>query len=148
MTVEKVRAALAVIPADDYHVWIKVGGALWSEFGAEGEALFDEWSKKSAKYDAAQCAEKYRTLAKLKRVGIASVFYLADQADPGWRDTYRQQGAEGAKAESENGPNKDGRGKSSVIIRASDIESRKGLVVEGTLAARSAGIVNRDTRPW
>lgn len=52
---EKSRAALAlaVLPADDYSTWLSIGAALRREFGADGFSLWDQWSKKSQKYDSA-----------------------------------------------------------------------------------------------
>lgn len=61
---EKSRAALAlaILPADDYSTWLSIGAALRREFGTDGLTLWDQWSKKSAKYDSATIRDKWDTL--------------------------------------------------------------------------------------
>src|SRR5262245_55661320 len=41
---ERVRDALAHVPADDRQVWLSIGMALKHEFGEAGRMLWDEWS--------------------------------------------------------------------------------------------------------
>lgn len=86
---EEVRAALSVVPADDYDVWLHVGSALHREFGDDGFETWDEWSKKSAKYDAAGCSKKWEECKKLTEHTVGTIFYHADQASPGWRAAMR-----------------------------------------------------------
>ena len=48
----RIKAALEVIPADEYDIWLRIGMALhWTTWGDRARRLWDEWSKKSAKYD-------------------------------------------------------------------------------------------------
>jgi hypothetical protein len=95
---QKMRAALAVIPSDDYHCWIKVGAAIRDGLGDAGGGLFHEWSQTSAKYDDRECTRKWeRSIPSIRRVTVATIFWLADQHDPEWRDLYRQARAAGVR---------------------------------------------------
>jgi hypothetical protein len=84
-------AALQVIPADDYWPWLKIGAALWGEFGDDGFDLFDRWSATSDKYDAEQCADKWHECQKLTQFTGATILFYANLAAPGWRQSYRSQ---------------------------------------------------------
>jgi hypothetical protein len=90
---ERITAALAVIPNDaDWDGWNAVGMAVWRATGgsAEGFAAFDAWSKKSPKYNARTTAEKWATLFKSPptHIGAGTIFYLADDASPDWREEH------------------------------------------------------------
>jgi hypothetical protein len=85
----KVEAALAVISSNcSYETWRNVGGALHHEFGESGFDIFDTWSATSPQYDAADCKERWRGVRSMREYTGATIFYLADQAEPGWRDQY------------------------------------------------------------
>jgi hypothetical protein len=86
--VDKMRAALAVIPADEEGVWFRVAALLQKELGQDGLALFDEWSKKSTKYNAREVREKWKYSRSNKKIGVGSLYHLANEAQPGWRDEY------------------------------------------------------------
>ena len=87
---DKVEAALNVISSDcSYEIWRNVGGALYRALGDSGFELFDRWSAKAtAKYNADECRERWRGVRSLREHTAATIFYLADQADRGWRDRY------------------------------------------------------------
>jgi len=51
--IDKVRAALAFINADDYQRWVNIGQALRHAYGDDGEELWVEWSKTSSKFKEA-----------------------------------------------------------------------------------------------
>jgi hypothetical protein len=80
--IERVRDALSYIPADDRKVWLEIGMALKHEFGDGGRAVFDEWSEKSEKYDAADQETTWRHLGKRDGITIATLFHHAKEA--GW----------------------------------------------------------------
>jgi hypothetical protein len=89
-TKAELAAALAVIPSDDYQIWWEVGCAIYNEFGEAGQPLFEEFSKKSEKYDARACEKKWRECEKQhERHGdtysAATIFFYANAASPGWR---------------------------------------------------------------
>ena len=88
-----VAAALAVIPngADvGWGDWNRVGMATFSATGgsADGFRAFDAWSAKWPRYDAAYTRNRWETYRRSppKRIGAGTVFHLADEASPGWRD--------------------------------------------------------------
>lgn len=84
-TIEELRSALAIIPADDYFEWISIGQAL-SELGDDGFALWDEWSQRSDKYDGEAVQAKWGTFSG-DRTGFASVFAKAQRL--GWENPKR-----------------------------------------------------------
>lgn len=91
--VRKVRRALLNVPADDYDVWVSVGMALKATF-AESQAidLWDEWSRRSAKYEATEAEKHWRSFHD--RPGgksIAYVYWLAKQHEPGWRQAWQRE---------------------------------------------------------
>ena len=83
----RVERALQGIPADDYETWIQVGMALRDEFGESlGRNLWDTWSSRSEKFDSRASDKHWRSFgAREGGTTIASVFWLADQHDSGWR---------------------------------------------------------------
>ena len=87
---ERVGAAMAVIPNPDlgWDDWKKFGMAVWRATGgsAEGFTIFDEWSQKSAKYDAGTTRREWDKLTRSPptRIGAGTVFHHASAADPTW----------------------------------------------------------------
>ena len=86
-----VRDALRVIPSDDYDVWMRVGMALKnltttgvSEVEARG--LWDEWSRKSSKYDGGVIDGKWESFEAdvgERTVTVGSIFHEAGRL--GWQ---------------------------------------------------------------
>jgi hypothetical protein len=58
--ISELQSALAFLSADDYHQWVNFGNALKS-IGVAGYQLWDEWSRRSDKYDANQMGHKWRS---------------------------------------------------------------------------------------
>jgi RecA-family ATPase len=88
-----IAAALAVIPNNaDWDQWNAVGMAVWRATSGSGAGLaaFDAWSKTSPKYDARVTAEKWAAYFKSPptQIGAGTIFHLADQASPAWRQEY------------------------------------------------------------
>jgi len=65
---------------ENYAEWIQVGQALYS-LGKEGLELWDNWSKKSTKYQPDVCAEKWETFSE-EGLSLASLFYWAKEDNP------------------------------------------------------------------
>jgi bifunctional DNA primase/polymerase-like protein/primase-like protein len=86
--VDLIAAALNVIPAESYQIWFEVGCALSFELGDAGFALFDAWSATSRKYEAKQCAAKWRECAKIFTYTIGTIIHHANAESPGWRVIY------------------------------------------------------------
>jgi hypothetical protein len=86
----KIRVALSVIPSDDYEVWYRIGAAIYAALGDAGYAVFDEWSRESSKYEPRGCERKWRECAKMRSIGVETIFWYANQHDRGWRILYKQ----------------------------------------------------------
>jgi hypothetical protein len=87
--VARIRSTLAVIPADDRNnYWLRIGAALhWTGWGDPARALFDEYSKKSTKYDPAQQDKLWKSFARGYdgiSVTLGTLFDLAKQH--GWEE--------------------------------------------------------------
>ena len=77
--VEDIRQALAVIPADDREIWLKVGMALRSTgAGEQAYGLWDGWSQTSDKYDP---EDQWRVWNSLNSEGITlnTLFHRASE---------------------------------------------------------------------
>jgi hypothetical protein len=86
----EIRVALSVVPSDDYDLWYRIGAAIYDGLGDAGYALFDEWSRESAKYEARTCERKWPECCKIRSIRVETIFWHADQHDRGWRDLYRR----------------------------------------------------------
>jgi hypothetical protein len=83
---ERIAAALAVVPSDDYETWYEVGAALRKSLGEDGFVLFDGWSKKSQKYDAKIVSRKWKDVGSVTSFNVNTVFDYADKANKVWRN--------------------------------------------------------------
>jgi hypothetical protein len=85
-------AALGAIPNDgvDWRTWNTVGMAIWRASSGTGFAVFDEWSRKSLKYNARKTAEKWSEFSKYPpdRIGVGSIIHWANELSPGWAEEY------------------------------------------------------------
>jgi RecA-family ATPase len=87
--VELIARALGAIPnTADWDGWNSTGMAIWRATGGGGAgfALFDRWSQKSPKYDAANTAKKWAQYFRSppSSIGAGTIFHLANQHDPIW----------------------------------------------------------------
>lgn len=78
--VDELRSALASFPSDDRDLWVKVGMALHS-IGQQGFDLWDEWSRKSVKYDPVDSMRVWRSF-KPGSINYETVFFVAQEH--GW----------------------------------------------------------------
>jgi putative DNA primase/helicase len=91
-TLPELQSALAVIPADDRGVWLKIGMAVHSVMpGADGRKLWNEWSRGSRKFDADDQERTWRSFVKGGGVSVASLYWLAGQH--GWKPAGGASGA-------------------------------------------------------
>jgi hypothetical protein len=84
----ELEAALSVMPNDaTWDAWNRVGMASW--VASEGKAFdaFDDWSKKSIKYNERNTRVRWNHYCQSppSRIGAGTIFHLAVQADPDWR---------------------------------------------------------------
>ena len=75
-------AALAVIPADDRELWVRMGHAL-KTLGEAAKPLWHKWSARSVKYDRAD-AERVWLSFKPDRTGSEAIF--AEARSQGWSE--------------------------------------------------------------
>ena len=74
--IEEIQTMLGYIPAEDYDQWIKIGMILKKEMGDLGFELWDQWSRKSEKYDPFIMSTKWVSFKKDNGVGIGSFIRL------------------------------------------------------------------------
>ncbi|WP_421375205.1 PriCT-2 domain-containing protein [Paraburkholderia sp. DD10] len=75
----RARAALAVIPADDYGTWVDMAFALKQGFGDEGFEIWDEWSRTAGNYNERAARTTWRSADASGGKTLASLFWLARQ---------------------------------------------------------------------
>jgi putative DNA primase/helicase len=75
----RVRAALAVIPADDYGTWVDMAFALKNGLGDAGFEIWDEWSRTAANYNERAARSTWRSAKETGGKTLASLFWLARQ---------------------------------------------------------------------
>ncbi|MFM0433729.1 PriCT-2 domain-containing protein [Paraburkholderia aspalathi] len=73
----RVRAALAVIPADDYGTWVDMAFALRHGFGDAGFDIWDEWSRTAGNYNERSARTTWRSASESGGKTLASLFWLA-----------------------------------------------------------------------
>jgi putative DNA primase/helicase len=73
----RVRAALAVIPADDYDKWVDMAFALKHGFGDAGFEIWDEWSRTAGNYNERSARTTWRSARESGGKTLASLFWLA-----------------------------------------------------------------------
>lgn len=71
-----VRAALTYLPSEDRQTWIKTGAALKSEYGENGFAIWDEWSKTAPNYNPRDAKAAWKSF-KEGRINIGTLFFEA-----------------------------------------------------------------------
>ncbi len=79
VSIDTARAALAYIPSDERELWLRIGMALKSEFGQDGFALFDEWSKAAPNYKARAVNDSWKSFKAGGGVTIATLIGEAKQ---------------------------------------------------------------------
>ncbi|MGP8432450.1 PriCT-2 domain-containing protein [Paraburkholderia fungorum] len=75
----RVRAALAVIPAEDYGTWVDMAFALKHGMGDAGFEIWDEWSRTAGNYDERAARTTWRSVKESGGKTLASLFWLARQ---------------------------------------------------------------------
>lgn len=88
---DRVRSALAAVPADDYDIWLRIGMAIRTEFaGHSGFSLWDSWSRTSAKYKDGCTEARWNGFDQhggADKVNIETVFWFA--YEHGWIEPQR-----------------------------------------------------------
>jgi hypothetical protein len=86
----RARAVLLdLVPADDREEWIEVGAALYHETGGseDGREIWEEWSAKSAKFNAAEIVGTWDSFERADgegpKAGFGKVYFIAGKY--GWQ---------------------------------------------------------------
>jgi len=88
-----IASAVAAIPNDGtivhYNEWIRLGYAVCNATGGAGYVIWDDWSRKSHKYDAGETEAAWKRIVAAingtsapRTIGAGTIFYQAAQA--GW----------------------------------------------------------------
>ena len=84
----RIQLALEVVPADDRQEWFEIGAALHSTgWGDPAKSLFEEWSRKSEKYDPLELDKLWDSFARGydgRLITLGTLFALAKRY--GWED--------------------------------------------------------------
>jgi hypothetical protein len=85
--IELIAAAVAVIPNPNdlgREDWVRMGMAIFRATAGRGFAIFDAWSQKWHKYDAADTAKTWAGFfgSPPNRIGAGTIFHLANEASP------------------------------------------------------------------
>jgi len=75
----RVRAALATIPADDYATWVDMAFAVRQGLGDAGFEIWDEWSRSAQNYNERAARATWRSARASGGKTLASLFWLAQQ---------------------------------------------------------------------
>ena len=83
VSIEIIRKALSVIPADNRKTWVDMGMAVKSELGDDGFAAWDEWGKTcEEKHDADDARRVWDSITVEGGVTIGTLFHKAKEC--GW----------------------------------------------------------------
>ena len=74
---ERIRDALAFIPANDRDTWVKMGMAIKSELGEDGFDTWDEWSQQDETYSASDARAVWKSIGTSGSVTVGTLFYEA-----------------------------------------------------------------------
>lgn len=83
LELDRIKNALRVIPSHDREVWLRIAMALKSALGEEGYALWKNWSRSAANYNAADVRATWRSLQRDGGVTLGTLFHIAKQN--GWQ---------------------------------------------------------------
>src|SRR6266536_2088382 len=88
---EQIRAALSVLDsrAVEHRCHLAIGCGIYKELGATpGEEILREWYRAAGEYDEQLFERQWHSIIKADGYGwsIGTLFWLADRADPQWRN--------------------------------------------------------------
>jgi hypothetical protein len=73
----RIRAALEHIPADPRELWLRIGMALKSGLGEDGFGPWDQWSRRSERYQESDARTVWRSLSPDGGVTLGTLFFEA-----------------------------------------------------------------------
>lgn len=87
ITLETARDALNFIPAEERGTWIRIGKALFDEYGEDAFDAWDHWSQAASNYDAKDVKVVWRSICKMNTgktpVTVGTLIYEAKRG--GWK---------------------------------------------------------------
>ncbi|MDZ7809239.1 MAG: PriCT-2 domain-containing protein [Arhodomonas sp.] len=78
LSLDDVAGALGVVPNEDRDTWVQMAMAIKSEFGEEGFATWDEWSRSASNYREQSARDVWRSV-KRGGIGIGTLVHAARQ---------------------------------------------------------------------
>ena len=137
---EIVKEALDHILNNDvgYDTWVRMGFACHSGLGDAGFDLWDEWSQRSSKYDAAFTAKTWRYFKPDGGVTVGSLFYLANQS--GWRRSNESDDRPEILLEGGNLPEIIDKAEEALIGSDIEIYQRGGILVRPIRLSETVGL--------
>ena len=94
---EELKAAVEAIPnnLNDYRAWKSFGMAIYNATDGQGFEIFDDFSERwtGGKYDAEETLKAWSQIegSPPNRIGAGTIFYLANEASPGWWQQYQAE---------------------------------------------------------
>ncbi|MFA7585278.1 MAG: DUF3987 domain-containing protein [Novosphingobium sp.] len=76
---QRIREALAVIPAHDRDIWVRMGMAVKAELGEDGFDTWDEWSQRDATYNERDARAVWKSINPNGGTTVGSLYHLAHQ---------------------------------------------------------------------
>jgi hypothetical protein len=117
----RIRDALNHISdVDDREIWCRVGMALKQHMGAAGRSLWDQWSRRSDKYDEKDQEKNWRSFHR-HDITIATLFHLAKQG--GWKPGYHTTNTTNTNTSTNGDVRSTGGGWSKGTFTAHDLQS-------------------------
>src|SRR4051794_41007386 len=74
---ERVREALAHVPANDRELWLRMGMAVKSALGEDGYDVWDEWSQRDDSYSERDAHAVWRSISTNGKVTSGTLFHEA-----------------------------------------------------------------------
>lgn len=75
----ELERALRFIPADDRQTWVNMAMCVKSALGDSGFAIWDAWSQTSESYNKSSARVVWRSVKAGGKMGVGTLFYLAQQ---------------------------------------------------------------------
>lgn len=81
---EKLLSMLSKDRVNDYDDWITIGMAIYNTTNSHGFSIWDEWSKKSQKYDYNECKRKWTSFKRnsSQKVTLGTIVYWCKEDNP------------------------------------------------------------------
>ena len=130
---EQLRSALAFISAVSRKIWLRVGLAIYYEWGPRGRPIWDDWSRTAPeKFDEADQERTWKSFAQPCRdrpITLRSIYHMASEA--GWKGYQapplcpESDEEDAGKSQTEPGSDKNNNSQGTESARSEDAENIK-----------------------